>query len=170
MIMYEFAAIGLAVRTRRSDMGLTQERVADLCGLSPTTVEELESGSIGELDWAHAIRLLSVLGLSVLVSNPRPTRRQREKGEPALEIAARSASTSYREILDAEGLRAAILTTEYPKKLMPCVRAFLEEASIALIADVVEQLHHETSVDRVELWQCMRGMAKAVHTRRDTWL
>ena len=54
--MYEFAAIGLAVRTRRSDMGLTQERVADLCGLSPTMVEQLENGSIAELDWARALR------------------------------------------------------------------------------------------------------------------
>lgn len=54
--MYEFAAIGLAARTRRSDMGLTQDRVASLCGLSPTKVEQLENGSIGELDWAHAVR------------------------------------------------------------------------------------------------------------------
>jgi transcriptional regulator with XRE-family HTH domain len=50
--MYEFAEIGLAVRTRRSDMGLTQARVADLCGLLPTTVEQLENGSIEKLDWA----------------------------------------------------------------------------------------------------------------------
>jgi len=168
--MYEFSVIGLAARTRRSDMGLTQERVADLCGLSPTTVEQLEDGSIGELDWAHAVRLLSVLGLSVHVSNPRSTRSQREGGTPALEIAARSASTSYKGNLGAEDLREAVLTTTYPKNLMPYVRAFLEEASIALIADVVEQLHHETGVNRVELWQRMRDMARTVHTFREIWL
>lgn len=151
--MYEFAAIGLAARIRRSDMGLTQERVAELCGLSLTTVEQLENGSLGELDWAHAVRLLSVLGLSVHVSNPRSTKRQREQGTPALEIAARSASTSYKEILSAEELRTALLATTYPKNLMPYVRAFLEEAPLALIADVVEQLHHETGVNRIELWQ-----------------
>lgn len=71
--MYEFAEIGFAARTRRSDMGLSQARVADLCGLSPATVEQLENGSIGSLDWAHAVRLHSVLGLNVRVSNPRPT-------------------------------------------------------------------------------------------------
>lgn len=38
--MHEFAVIGLAVRTRRSDMGLSQARVVDLCGLSPATVEQ----------------------------------------------------------------------------------------------------------------------------------
>src|SRR4051794_17994293 len=113
--MYEFAAIGLAARTRRSDMGLTQARVAELCDVSLATVEQLEAGSIGELDWAHAIRLLSILGLSVHVSNPRPTRRQREGGTPALEIAERSASTSFKKVLSAEELRTALLSTTYPK-------------------------------------------------------
>jgi len=168
--MYEFAAIGLAARTRRSDMGLTRERVADLCGLSPTKLEQLENGSIGALDWAHAVRLLSVLGLSVHVSDPRSTRRQREGGTPALEVAARSASTSYREVLSAEDLRTAILTTMYPKNLGPYVRTFLEEASVSLMADVVEQLHHETSITRAELWRRIRGMAGAAHTARDMWL
>lgn len=168
--MYEFAAIGLAARTRRSDMGLTQERVADLCGLSPAIVEQLENGSIGELDWAHAVRLLSVIGLRVHVSNPRSTRRQREGGMPALEIAARSASTSFKEVVDAEALGAALLTTTYPKNLRPYVRTFLEEAPISLIADVIEQLHHQTGVNRVEFWQHMRDMARAVNTVREIWL
>ena len=53
---------------------------------------------------------------------------------------------------------------------MPYVRAFLEEAPITLIADVVEQLHHETSVDRVDLWQHMRDMARAAHTTQGIWL
>ena len=168
--MYEFAAIGSAARTRRSDMGLTQARVAELCDLPLATVEQLENGSIGELNWGHAVRLLSVLGLTVQVSNPRSTRRQRKEGTPALEIAARSASTSYKEILSAEDLRIALLNTTYPGNVKPYVRAFLEEAPIALIADVVEQLHHETGVDRFELWQQMRDMACVTHTVREIWL
>ena len=168
--MYEFSAIGSAVRVRRSDMGLTQARVAELCDLSLATVEQLENGSIGDLNWAHAVRLLSVLGLSVLVSNPRSSRRQREDGTLALEVGSRSASTSYKEILNAEELRTALLTTTYPKNLMPYVRAFLEEAPLALIAAVVEQLHHQNGVSRVKLWQHMRDMGRAAHTTRDIWL
>lgn len=53
---------------------------------------------------------------------------------------------------------------------MPYVRAFLEEASIALIADVVEQLHHETGISRVELWQRMRDMARTARTAREIWM
>lgn len=168
--MYEFAEIGWAVRTRRTDMGLTQAHVADLCGLSPATVELLESGSINELDWAHAVRLLSVLGLGIHVSNPRSTRRQREERTPALEVAARSASTSYREVLSAEELRKALLTTTYPKNFAPHMRAFLDEAHVSQIADVVEQLHHETGINRIDLWRRMRDMARAVNTTQDIWL
>lgn len=168
--MYEFAEIGSAVRTRRSDMGLTQARVAELCDLSLATVEQLENGSIGDLNWAHAVRLLSGLGLSVRVSNPRSTRRQREDGTPALEVASRSASASYKQILPAEDLRTALLTATYPKDFTPHVRTFLDEAHVSQIADVVEQLHNETSVHRIELWQRMRDMARAGCVTRDIWL
>lgn len=168
--MYEFAAIGLAARTRRTDMGLTQARVADLSGLPLSTVELLESGSIGELNWAYAVRLLSVLGLSVNVSNPRSTRRQREGGMAALEVAARSASTSYRKVLSAEDLRVALLTATYPRNFEPHVRTYLDEAHVSQIAEVIEQLHFETKVDRVELWMRMRSMARAAGTARDVWL
>lgn len=168
--MHEFAEIGLAVRTRRSDMGLTQAFVADLCGLSPFTVEQLENGSIGALNWADAVRLLSVLGLNVHVSNPRSTKRQRDGRTPALEVAARSASTSYKESLPAEDLGKALLTATYPKNFAPHVRTFLDEAHVSQIADVVEQLHHETGVQRLEIWQCMRDMARAGHINRDFWL
>lgn len=168
--MYEFSEISSAVRTRRSDMGLTQARLADLCGLSTATVELLESGAIGELNWAHAVRLLSAIGLSVHVSNPRPTKRQWEGRIPALDVAARSASTSYKEILPVEDLRTALLTATYPKNFLPHVRTYLDEAHISQIADVVEQLHFETKVDRVELWKRMRSMARVAGTAREIWL
>lgn len=151
-------------------MGLTQARVADLCGLSPATVEQLENGSIGDLSWAHAVRLLSVLGLSVNVSNPRPTKRQRDGRTPPLKLAARFASVSYKENLGAEDLRIAPITATYPQHFRPHVLTFLDEAPVFLIADVVEWLRHETSVNRVEVWQRMRDMARATDTARDIWL
>lgn len=123
--MYEFAEIGLAVRTRRSDMGLTQARVADLCGLLPTTVEQLENGSIEKLDWAVAIRITAQLGLNIHISNPRPTRRQMDRMKSALDAAAITASVSYRNSIKAEDLRAAFLTATNPPDYAPHVRTFL---------------------------------------------
>ena len=167
--MHEFAEIGAAVRTRRSDMGLTQARVADLCGLLPNTVERLENGSIEKLDWAEAIRITAQLGLNIHISNPRPTRRQMDRMKSAIDAAAITASVSYRNSIKAEDLRAAFLTATNPPNYAPHIRTFLDEAPISQIAGVVEQLHHENDVSRNEIWQNMRKMANAAHLLRDIW-
>lgn len=167
--MYEFAEIGSAVRTRRCDMDLTQARVAELCGLSPITVEQLENGSIEKLDWAVAIRITAQLGLNIHISNPRPTRRQMERVKSALDAAAITASVSYKNSVNAEDLRAAFLTASNPPSCTPHTRTFLEEAPISQIAGVVEQLHHENGVSRIEMWKNMRKMANAARVLRDIW-
>ncbi|WP_176491297.1 helix-turn-helix domain-containing protein [Polaromonas sp. AET17H-212] len=167
--MYEFAEIGSAIRTRRSDMGLTQARVAELCGLLPTTVEQLENGSIEKLDWAVAIRITAQLGLNVHISNPRPTRRQMERVKSALDAAAITASVSYKNPVRAEDLRAAFLTANNPPDYTYHVLTLLDEAPISQIAGVVEQLHHENDVSRNEIWKNMRKMANAAHLLRDIW-
>jgi hypothetical protein len=81
-------------------------------------------------------------------------------------VAARYASTSYREVLSAEDL----LTAKYPRNFGPHVRTYLDEAHVSQIADVVEQLHSEPKVDRVALWKRMRTMARAAGTAREIWL
>lgn len=167
--MYEFAEIGSAVRTRRSDMGLTQARVAELCGLLPTTVEQLENGSIEKLDWAVAIRITAQLGLNIHISNPRPTRRQMDRVKSALDAAAITASVSYRNSIKAEDLRAAFLTATTPPDYAPHVHTFLDEAPVSQIAGVVEQLHHENNVSRINMWENMRKMAAAAHLLREIW-
>lgn len=168
--MYALAEISSAVRARRSDMGLTQERVANLSGLSRSTVNQLENGTIGDLSLTRATQLLAVLGLAVRISPPRPTSRKREGKTPALDLAARTASVSYRENIHANDLRQAFLTGTYPQEFSSHVRTFLDEASVSLLADVIEQLHDETGVDRVQMWRRMRHMARNMKTVRDIWL
>jgi transcriptional regulator with XRE-family HTH domain len=167
--MHEFAALGAAIRARRSDIGLTQARVADLCGLSPTTVEQLENGSIEKLDWAVAIGIASQLGLNIHISNPRTTRRQMDKVESALDAAAITASVSYRDSVKTEDLRAAFLTANIPPDYAPHVYTFLDEAPISQIARVVEQLHHENDVPRSEIWRSMRKIANSANLLRHIW-
>lgn len=167
--MHEFAEIGAAVRTRRSDMGLTQTPIADLCGLLPITVEQLENGSLEKLEWSVAIRITEQLGLNIHVSNPRPTRRQIERVQSALDVAAITASVSYENSVKAKHLRAAFLTATSPPNYAPHIRTFLDEAPISQIAGVVEQLHHENDISRIEIWQNMRKVANAAHLLRDIW-
>jgi len=87
-----------------------------------------------------------------------------------LDVAARSASTSYKKILLVEDLRTALLTATYSKNFSPHVRTYLDEPHISQIADVVEQLHFETKADRVGRWKRMRNMARVAGTAQEIWL
>lgn len=61
MNIYE---IGKTVRVRRLAVGLTQQRLAKLAGLSRQTVQQLEAGTIGELSFGRLVNLLRVIGLN----------------------------------------------------------------------------------------------------------
>jgi len=63
--------LGSTVRTRRSDMGLTQTTLAKLSGLSRATVNQVENGTINDLSLTRASKLLGVLGLFITVAPPR---------------------------------------------------------------------------------------------------
>jgi transcriptional regulator with XRE-family HTH domain len=57
--------LGSQVATRRKALGLTQERLAHMAGLSRRTVQNLESGAINDLSFERVSRLLAVLGLTL---------------------------------------------------------------------------------------------------------
>src|SRR5262245_32045264 len=105
--------LGIAVRTRRSDMGLTQMALATLSGLSRATVNQVETGTINDLSLTRAARLLEALGLSMAIATPRPGPQNRglpKQKSDALDIAARTASVSFRTPVNAADLREALRT------------------------------------------------------------
>lgn len=162
--MSTLAELSTVVRTRRADMGLTQAALARLSGLSRATVNQLEAASLQDLSLQRVSRLLGVLGLSVTVA-PQPTVGK----TPALEIAARSASVSYRQPLTARVLRAALLQGQVPAAFRPHVATLLDEATPALLAAVVEQLHAQEGVPRAEVWARMRELARSFKSARGLW-
>lgn len=167
--MSALTELSSAVQQRRSDMGISQTYLAKLSGLSRATVNELEKGKIKDLSIGRTAQLLGVLGLSLNISAPRPKSRKSEGKSPALDLAARMASVSFRENISAHELRQALLLGESVGKFMPHIRTFLDEASVAMLAGVVEQLHQENGVERTETWQRMRHMARALKTVRTIW-
>ena len=162
--------LGSAVRTRRADMGLTQTALAKLSGLSRATVNQVEAASIKDLSLTRVTRLLGVLGLSVTVGSARPARPARKSAKTAaLELAARSAGVSYRTAMGASDLRKALLQGEVPHRYQPHVGTLLEEASVALLAAVVEQLHTEDGLPRTRAWEQMRELARTFKSARKLW-
>lgn len=159
-----------AVRARRSDMGLTQATLARLSGLSRATVNQVEKGSIKDLSINRAAKLLGVLGLFVMVAAPRPKSRQAEsRKSPALDIAARTASVSYKVPVNAIQLRESLTTGVVPADLLPHVYTLLDEAPVSLLASVVEQLHLEDGIERAQTWRQMRGLAHRLKSSRELW-
>lgn len=165
--LFELSA---AVRTRRADMGLTQTLLAKLSGLSRATVNQVETGTIKDLSLTRVGKLLDALGLWVTVAAPRLRSDQnRRPGTPALVITARTANVSYRTAIGAADLREVLLTGIVPCGFIPHVRTILEEASVTLLAAVVEQLHREDGVERAAVWQRMREMARQLQSCRALW-
>lgn len=162
--------LSAAVRTRRSDMGLTQTALAKLSGLSRATVNQVENGTIHDLSLTRAAKLLGNLGLSLAVTAPRrKSHSQTTPKRSALEIAARTASVSYRVSVTADQLREVFTTDCLSTDLMPHVYTLLEEAPVSLLASVVEELHLEKGVERTQFWKKMRELARRLKSSRELW-
>ena len=165
--MFPMHEIGTAVRTRRSEMGLSQAAVAQLSGLSRSTVNSLESGSIKDLSVNRAAKLLGVLGLSFSMPQAHPRVKKTPPRSPALEVAARNANVSYKSQVTAAELRAALVKAEVPHRVFANVRALLEDVPVETLAQVVEQIHSEAHVTRSDVWKNMRTLAQQMHVKRD---
>jgi hypothetical protein len=94
----------------------------------------------------------------------RTTRRR-----PALEIAAQTASTSYRGLLPVSVLREALLTGVVPVDWSAHFRALFDEAPIETLGRVAEQIFVESKVPRARTWSNMKHMALELRVLRDFW-
>lgn len=91
----------------------------------------------------------------------RPARR------PALDVAAQSASTSYRTSLPPEVLGAALRTGTMPADFAPHIGTLLDEAPMSMLAKAVEQIHADDGMPQDQVWSNMRGLAKSLQLTRE---
>jgi transcriptional regulator with XRE-family HTH domain len=167
--MYAASELSHLVKTRRSDMGLTQTQVSSLSGLSRATVNQLENGTLKDLSLTRIANLLGALGLSVTFSPARPKRASEPGRMSAVERAAKSASVSFNAVLKPQQLAQAIATGTPPAGFEPHVNATLEDASIHLLSEMVEEVHARSHVERAVLWSNLRKMAGLLGSRRALW-
>ena len=156
--------LGTAVRRRRQDIGFSQQQLAELVQLSRVTVNELENGKLKDLSSARIERLANELGFAVgLVGMRRP------KGESALETAARTASVPYSTQLPASILFESIKEGVIPPGHIPQLRTLLQEAPVAILADVVDELDQLHNIPRADSWKRMRMLAGVLKSNRRLW-
>jgi transcriptional regulator with XRE-family HTH domain len=91
------AQIGEEIQSKRVHAGLLQEHVARFAGLSRVTINQLENGTLKDLGYTKLKAVMEVLGLDMETVQPSGL-------TSALAVAARSISTSYRDVITADML------------------------------------------------------------------
>ena len=160
--------VSSAVRARRKDMGLTQTGLAKLSGLSRSTINQLEQGTIQDLSLKRATAVTNALGITLgVVSISR--RHLNSARSSALAQAATSANVSYKGEIAPEELRAIFLGGPVPRQFVAHVSKLLEEAPMSLLAALAAQLQEENAAAPPATWQRMRELAKTLDVYRAVW-
>lgn len=160
--------LGNALRIRRTEMGLSQARVAALSGLSRQTVNQIEMGAAPDLGLNKAERLVSVLGLMLRVDAGSPSRENARANGPARTCRCHR-SVSYKKRIAPSTLKRILATGQMPEKYMPHVSSLLDDAPASLLGAVAEQLHDEADLTREAVWTNYRSLAHQVKSRRPIW-
>ena len=87
----DIVEVGDAVRQRRRDMGYTQQKLAELSGLSRTRINQMEAGRAFDMKLGSIVSILDALGMSLRISESRDARpvfediwKESEDGAPSL--------------------------------------------------------------------------------------
>lgn len=154
--------IGQRVRDRREALGLTQVRLAKLSGLSRVTINQLETGAIGDLGVSKLLNLLDLVGLS-LDAHARPERQH------ALRMASRTASVSYRTALSSMELARALADGALPAGITPHVATLLDEAPLPIIVSAIEEASKQEHVPPKKIWRHVIRWAHELQSTRKVW-
>ncbi len=154
--------IGQRIRIRREALGLSQDRLAKLGGLSRVTINQLETGAIGDLGIAKLLVLLDLLGLA-LNTHEYP---QKNNG---LLMASRTASVSYKRELSAAELAQALADGALPFSITPHMATLLDEAPLSVIVLAVEEAAQQKHITPKAVWRNVIRFARDLQSPRKEW-
>lgn len=161
----ELSSLGLSIRQRREALGLTQSRLAQLCGLSRQRLVGLEAGALSDLGFNRVAQVLAVLGLNL--DPPSQAARSRQRG---LWMAAKTASVSYSQEVPPDTLGHALVSGRVPEGYAAHLTHLLDEAPVPLVVMAVEEAAANEGVSPKAVWRSVAQLAKslAVH-RQGLW-
>jgi len=155
--------IGKRIRQQRLALGLTQEQLAKLSELSRTTINQIENGTLADIGYVKLANLLGVLGLDL--------HAQPAKGlAHALDVAARTASTSYRNVLAPEVLVEMLETGRAPAEFRPHLMTLLDETPVPVVVKAIQEAAQRSSTTSPrKMMQHMATWAAELHAHRMVW-
>ncbi|MFN0005202.1 MAG: helix-turn-helix transcriptional regulator [Burkholderiaceae bacterium] len=154
--------IGLKVLQRRTVLGLSQDRLAKLCGLSRSTIHHLEKGTLNDLGAAKLLALLSLLGLNVIT-------QEHSTKHHGLDMASKTASVSYKTKLQSSDLSHSLAFGELPLSIYPHIATLLDEAPLEIIMSAVEEAATDNHVAPKLIWRNINRWAREMHSPRSAW-
>lgn len=155
--------LGARVRERREALGLSQVRLARLAGLSRTTINQLETGALNDLGVTKLAALMGLVGLQLETGASRPSHH-------GLLMAGRTASVSFKTLLDAGQLAEALVTGDLPEAVLPHVASLLDEAPLSLMVSAVEEAATLGRVPPKRIWQHLARWAQQLQSPRRVWV
>lgn len=132
-----FEEIGCRVRAARQARGLTQAELADITGLSRTTINQLESGSTSDIGVRRLLSIFDALKLDMSVKQ-QVSKRKKERDYIAL--ACTSANVSYKGKLDKSELVHALVTGKIPQDKRPQLRVVFDELPTSIFEGLLHQV------------------------------
>ena len=126
------AQIGGEIHSKRIQAGLLQEQVARFAGLSRVTINKLENGTLKDLGYTKLKAVMDILGLNMEAV-------QNSGVKSALVVAARSISTSYRDVMTPDMLSMMLRTGHAPEQFQPHLMALLDETPLPVVVKAVSE-------------------------------
>lgn len=161
--------IGNAIQSKRQALGLTQQQLADMAGISRQSLNGIEQGNVNAT-LATIGQLFDVLDLALDVSDPESARQARGRPTRALWMAAKGANVSYSGELTAEELERVLATGTVAEQFRPQLAQVLNEAPLQLVAKTVAEVAARQHRKPSEIWKNVRKIARTLMaTRGGMW-
>lgn len=144
------------------ELGLSQARLSALAGLSRSTINQLENGTLVDFGAAKLLGLLDLLGIEVDVA-------KRKGPTNALLALCQTASVSYQSAMAPEELSSALVSGGFPARNTPHVVTLLDEAPLSLIVAAVDEVAKAQSRAPKQLWKHLVNWAHTLQSPRRVW-
>lgn len=151
--------IGHLVHARRTEIGLSQQGLANLSHLSRLTINQLERGTLKDLGVAKLIALAHLLGIE-LSARTLPAKAN------GLLMATVTSGVSLRKQMDEEMLAQALASGEIPSGYRAQIGTLLGEAPLPILVKAVEEAAQRKAIAPKKIWANVFGWAKELQVLR----
>jgi len=124
--------LGRQIHAKRVELGILQDQLAKLTGLSRVTINQLENGALGDIGYTKLKGILDVMGIDMNL-------HQSPGMKNALAVAARSISTSYKDVMTPNTLKEILQSGVAPARFQPHMMVLLDETPLPIVVQAVSE-------------------------------